>query len=309
MQKWLWNLNSVKMIPDIQYTVTNDIQKVIEEACHELGAFYVTHDRFDSGFVDQLFVELRAFFHLSQGAKMASKADFDNYYMGFRPIGSEKSILGGDYEQCEQYKLGFVKRLNGTSYSNISERLSNDVFQNKTTRMFWENVRKFSDSLQGYFASILGFNADYFDQFMDNPLHNLGLNYYPSNPEPKDRLFPHVDFSMFSIIIQESPGLLIKPRSGDWIEAPVMKGKLLVIIGEYLKRWSNGYLWAPPHRVKGNSSKERYAVVYKQRPSFNTVISIPGKPDVHVGNLYEKKLQSIVGNFPQATEHKTANLG
>lgn len=99
------------LIPTIEDSLVN--LATIETACQELGGFYVTYEGFNSELVDSLFREVSGFFKLSHDTKMLSKANFENYYMGFRPIGSEKSIMGGDYEQCEQYKLGFVKLPNG----------------------------------------------------------------------------------------------------------------------------------------------------------------------------------------------------
>jgi isopenicillin N synthase-like dioxygenase len=275
------------------------IRKDIEQACSDVGIFYVTCPGIDVDFVDRVFDEAKAFFDQPDEEKMKSRASFENYYMGFRPVGSEKSVSAGEYEQCEQYKLGFVKRPDGTSCSNVAERLSSSVFR-KSTQQFWDSAQELSSCLQRYFATILGYEDDFFDRFMQQPLHNLGLNYYPDVNEDKDRLHAHIDYSLFTIILQESPGLLVKPRKGDWLEAPIMKGRLLVMVGEYLLRWSRGSLWAPPHRVSRGVSGKRYAVIYKQRPSFDTVISIPGRREVHIGRLYEEKLRSIVGGFPES---------
>ena len=273
------------------------VLKQIEEACRESGVFYVTAPGIDSDFVDGLFEETKAFFDRPDDEKLKSAADYDNYYMGFRPVGSEKSVSADEYESCEQYKLGYVKDQDGTSYSNVSERLSSSEFQSHT-EYFWNSAQEISERLQQYFAVILGFEPDYFDQFMAFPLHNLGLNYYPADSGARRRLHAHVDYSLFTMLIQESEGLMVEPRQGGWLDAPVRKGRLLVMVGEYLHRWSREALWAPPHCVRGTLSKKRYAIVYKQRPGFETVISIPGTPEVHLGRLYEEKLKSIVGGFP-----------
>ena len=125
--------------------------------------------------IDGLFSETASFFELTHEEKMKSSASYENYFMGFRPIGSEKSVSRGAYEQCEQYKLGYVKRPDGSSWSNIDERLEYPVFHD-ATRAFWRAARDLADELQRYFAVILGREPEFFDQFMESPMHNLGLN-------------------------------------------------------------------------------------------------------------------------------------
>ena len=76
----------------------------------------------------------------------------------------------------------------------------------------------------------------------------------------------HTDFECFTLLHQDSPGLLLRDGSGAWREAGVFSSSLgprstfTVIVGDALERVSNGFFRATPHRV-ALTRHERFALV------------------------------------------------
>jgi isopenicillin N synthase-like dioxygenase len=61
--------------------------------------------------------------------------------------------------------------------------------------------------------------------------------------------------------------------AGNWVEAPPVKGALVVNIGEMMARWTNDLFVATPHRVINRSGKARYSIPFFFATNYDTVIS------------------------------------
>ena len=59
----------------------------------------------------------------------------------------------------------------------------------------------------------------------------------------------HVDFSLITLTLQDSPGLEIRRPGGEWVVVDPLAGGLWVHPGELLQIASNGAYAATPHRV------------------------------------------------------------
>ena len=76
----------------------------------------------------------------------------------------------------------------------------------------------------------------------------------------------HTDFECFTLLHQDSPGLLLRDRAGAWREAGVFSSPLgpraafTVIVGDAFERVSNGFFRATSHRV-ALTRHERFALV------------------------------------------------
>ncbi|MFE9552566.1 2OG-Fe(II) oxygenase family protein [Streptomyces sp. NPDC006703] len=109
-------------------------------------------------------------------------------------------------------------------------------------------------------------------------MHRLGLNYYEvghgdeSAGTVDDAMSPHVDHAVFTVVIQDEPGLEVRGTNGGWVPVPVVPGALFVFLGDYLQRWTNGVYRAATHRVR-KVATDRISIQYKHRPSYNTVVA------------------------------------
>ncbi|GAG49576.1 unnamed protein product, partial [marine sediment metagenome] len=90
--------------------------------------------------------------------------------------------------------------------------------------------------------------------------------YYPpskAGDEAEERfgVAPHTDFGVLTLLLQDnSGGLQVQSKSGEWIEAPPIPGTLVCNIGDLLARWSNNRFASTLHRVVNRSTNARYSI-------------------------------------------------
>jgi isopenicillin N synthase-like dioxygenase len=113
------------------------------------------------------------------------------------------------------------------------------------------------------FALSLALPEDYFDSKTTHPSANSRMMYYPAGSPRKDDvgLGAHTDYQCFTILLCSSaPGLEIMSPSGEWVQAPIVPGGLIVNIGDMMMRWTNGLYKSTMHRVINRTGEERYSV-------------------------------------------------
>ena len=280
----------------------------LQAACENVGCFFAKAPNLYSLFAGVI-EEAKLFFELDPAMKEKYRATSENYFVGYRPQGSEKNMYGTQTEHCEQFKLGMITQGNGSSLCQIEEQLSNPVFSTRKTWQYWNEATEFSNRLLEKIRVNLGFEAGYFDKYLDQPLHQLGLNYYPSTPYTQSgfdgdyALSPHVDLGLFTLISQDIAGLQIQCADGTLVGVKPQENTVLVLLAEYLHKWSGGKYRAPLHSVS-TSKRERYSVIYKHRPNYNAVIRVPYRfnetldsefINYHTGEAYDRKIYNIMG--------------
>ena len=65
-----------------------------------------------------------------------------------------------------------------------------------------------------------------------------------------------------TLISQTHPGLELKDINGNWCHAPNGNDQIVVMLGEMLERWTNGFYQATEHRVKNNNWRRYSAVMF-----------------------------------------------
>ena len=92
----------------------------------------------------------------------------------------------------------------------------------------------------------------------------MRLLHYPGGPEVSDPnevgIAAHTDFECITLIYQGAPGLELTRPSGEWLDAPHSGGRIVVLLGDMLERWTNGYFRATGHRVR-ETAHQRFSIV------------------------------------------------
>ena len=132
-------------------------------------------------------------------------------------------------------------------------------------------------SLLRGFAVTLGLDPDFFREPFRKPLARCSLIYYPPQPPESGTeqfgVAPHTDYGGLTLLCQDDTGgLQVRNRSGEWVTAPPVPGTFVVNIGDLMARWSNDRFISTPHRVVNTSGRERYSVGVFFDPHFDTVI-------------------------------------
>jgi isopenicillin N synthase-like dioxygenase len=115
-------------------------------------------------------------------------------------------------------------------------------------------------------AMSLGLPARALDHHFDKPTTFLRLLHYPPQPLEADGQIgsaPHTDYGIITLLAQDdSGGLQVRPRGGDWIDAPPIADAFVLNVADMLARWSNDRLVSTPHRVINRSGGDRYSLPY-----------------------------------------------
>lgn len=123
-------------------------------------------------------------------------------------------------------------------------------------------------------ALYIGLPENYFDYWVSNGNSILRpIHYPPITEEPKDavRAGAHGDINLITLLMGASaPGLQVKDRDGNWIDAIAEKDELVINVGDMLERHTNDKLRSTIHRVVNPPREEwhthRYSIPFFMHP-------------------------------------------
>lgn len=136
------------------------------------------------------------------------------------------------------------------------------------------------DALGRYIVRLIALSLDLpptaLDHHFAHPTTFLRALHYPPQPPVTDEQMgsaPHTDYGIITLLAQDdSGGLQVRPRGGDWIEAPPIPHTYVLNVGDMLARWTNGRFVSTPHRVINRSGGDRYSLPYFLDPSMDSLI-------------------------------------
>jgi isopenicillin N synthase-like dioxygenase len=136
------------------------------------------------------------------------------------------------------------------------------------------------DALSRYLVQLiamsLGLPALALDHHFEKPTTFLRLLHYPPQPPLEDEQIgsaPHTDYGVITLLAQDDAGgLQVRPRGGDWIEAPPIANTYVLNVGDMLARWTNMRFVSTPHRVINRSGGDRYSLPYFFDPGMDALI-------------------------------------
>lgn len=280
----------------------------LHQACRKQGFFLIKEDLN----VKEVFSEAALFFNLSEEKKSKYTATHSNQYLGYRRIGTETSVLTGRPEQCAQFKVGyFHDKKNHTTFLVQDYLRSYETIFKQHTLSYFNAMEEMASHILRAIANNFHLGQEYFQTYCHQPMHQMGLNYYPADNNhdlncQEYAMSAHKDLCLITMIAQSKPGLMVEDREGNWGLIPYVPNTVLVMMGDYIQRWTHDYYLAPMHRVLQSSEDARISIIYKHRPDYETVIPVikginPEKINdtnvgYHTGKAYENKINRIMND-------------
>jgi len=136
------------------------------------------------------------------------------------------------------------------------------------------------DALSRYVVQLIAISLDLpahaLDHHFAHPTTFLRMLHYP--PQPADEReqigsAPHTDYGIITLLAQDdSGGLQVRPRGGDWIDAPPIPNTYVLNVADMLARWTNDRFVSTPHRVINRSGGDRYSLPYFFDPAMDALI-------------------------------------
>lgn len=157
---------------------------------------------------------------------------------------------------------------------------------------YYDRTFKVGITLLELLAEGLGQPSDFFTRHYRHNLAQLRLLKYAQIDDPTVELLArsHCDTGVITILSQDDTGgLQVLNKAGDWIAAPPMKGAYIINIGNTLQFWTGGRFSSTNHRVANRGGVPRYSIPFFMTPDYDTVVrpigseNDPAAPTFHVG--------------------------
>ncbi|MEL6919466.1 MAG: 2-oxoglutarate and iron-dependent oxygenase domain-containing protein [Pseudomonadota bacterium] len=280
----------------------------LSQACRGSGFFLLTGHGIAPTLIKEVFAQADAFFDLP----MADKAQFDikrtGQNRGWVAEGTEMlDETSGQIDVKEAFNIGFdlapddPRILRGEPFRAVN---------------VWPDLHGFRDTMQRYYDAVhglgvalhhpialdLGLGATYFDSFLDAPMATLRLLRYPANPSGGGiGAGAHTDYGSVTLLMTDGePGLQIRPRGADWVDAPHVEDAFVVNIGDCLMRWTNDVYVSTPHRVAAPIRKRRSIAFFLDPNPDALVQALPGTgaplyPPILASDYLQSRLDATYG--------------
>jgi len=240
----------------------------LREACVNVGFWSLTGHCFPSILLQQAFRESRRFLDLPLDTKMTLLMDRPDWPLGgvgYMPVKNRKlpARKKANLNESMAFKRDHISQLADNQWP--TEELLPGFRENIVQYM--TQIEKLARLLLPIYARALLLDMDYFAAAFTSPLFRLRLTRYPimaGKAADEFGIPPHVDTTFFTILAQNSPGLVIfSERRNCWIHAPVRENAFIVNSGELLKQWTNDQFISVRHFADNNTDqKSRYSIPF-----------------------------------------------
>jgi len=237
-------------------------------ACQETGFCSIVGHQFPSSLIKRAFVEARRFFALP--------LDIKNTLLMDRPSWPVKAV---GYLAVNNYKLPARDKGNLNETFVIKRDHQVGLADNQwpgedqlpefraNTERYAGQMENLAKRLLPIYARALELEKNFFAPAFTKPLYRLRMTHYPLIEDKAADEFgiaPHVDTTFFTLLAQNSPGLVIfSEKRRCWIHAPVNENAFIVNTGELLKQWSNDFFISVKHFANNNTGDEaRYSIPF-----------------------------------------------
>ncbi len=273
----------IDLSPLLSGTDPKTVAQSIYDAATQVGFFYISNHEIPQTLIDQAFQVTRDFFALSEDVKKTVAVN--QKQRGW--LGQGMSRLSGSktHDLKEVFFWGTETSPDDPDLLAGKALVAENLWPEEQFPRLRAEITPYYDALcdvarhvMAALALSLGQRADHFVTAYRKPLARGQLVYYPPSTqadEAEERfgVAPHTDFGVLTFLLQDnSGGLQVRLRSGEWVEAPPIPGTLVCNIGDLLQRWSNDRFRSTLHRVINRTSSARYSIPVFFDPHTDCVV-------------------------------------
>lgn len=259
---------------------TADLERAaatLRQACEDVGFYQLVGHQVSETLVDETFSWARRFHDLDLETKQKINLDNPDWpvpTVGYMPVGERRLPRRAKGNLNEAF---LIKGDRGVDYGD------NQWLPEEDLPGFRAGIEAYGRAVSGLalrllpvYAVALDLEPDFFSPAFETPFWRLRFTHYPPfSPEADDEfgIAPHVDTTFFTLLLQDSPGLVIhSAERQQWIKAPRVEGAFVVNSGELLKQWSNDRFLSTRHFANNAAAGEsRYSIPF----FFNATADYP----------------------------------
>ncbi|KAH7349664.1 hypothetical protein B0T11DRAFT_133711 [Plectosphaerella cucumerina] len=263
------------------------VASLVRSAATTSGFFYITNHGIPEALTTSARAAALSFFRRPQDEKMRAWAGRSAHFNGYKPPGSLRINKTESVDARETFSWAYDPAYDpgvadvgaippeAARFLRAEEfhwRETADIPELKASMVaYWRACLALARVLIRTFALSLDLPEDYFDSKFAYPDATLTLNYYPPMPpqapdgdaETQVSIGSHTDFQLFTMLWQdESGGLQVLSRDGQWLRAAPVPGTLVVNIADYMQRITNDLYVSTVHRAQNLSGKERVSMPF-----------------------------------------------
>ncbi|KAF5206768.1 2-oxoglutarate-dependent dioxygenase DAO [Thalictrum thalictroides] len=245
----------------------NDLCNQVREACEQYGSFQVLYNKIPSSLCQDVFNECKGLFDLPDETKQKNLSPKPYY-------GYAKSDMLPFYE-------GF----------GVENPLLLDAVQDFMELMWAQGNPKFCETLHSVATKLHELELivlkmlcqtygveKHFEAQAKRFENTFRLLKYKVPPQSDSVvvLGAHTDKGSITVLCQDGvEGLEVLSKEREWLQVAALKGAFVVFVGDSLKAWSNGRLYAAKHRVVLSGDKERFSYALFASPKEGVIIEVP----------------------------------
>lgn len=253
----------------------------IHRAATDTGFFYIKNHGIDPALIDQAFNVAKDFFAAPLEVKDSIAVNTDQ--RGWMKPGMSRLAGSKTHDLKEVFFWGAETTADDPDLGKplvAVNQWPSDTFPRLRPELtpYYNAVCAVGRTLMSALALSLHQPLDFFKAAYSKPLARGQLVYYPPSTaedeaEQRFGVAPHTDFGVLTLLLQDqSGGLQVRTKSGDWVEAPPIEGTLVCNIGDLLARWSNDRFASTLHRVINRSKSARYSIPVFFDPASDTIV-------------------------------------
>ncbi|KAI1736808.1 Clavaminate synthase-like protein [Xylaria scruposa] len=255
----------------------------IRDACLTQGFFQIVNHDIPLSLQKEMFKVSKEFFALPQEEKMKLDKSKNKYNRGYEVMGGQMIEANTRPDLKEGYYVSRdlpmdhpqVKAEKFAHGPNVWPESLGEPFR-ETCMDYLNRIMKLTEEVMRAMAMSLGYDADYFDEFCQDPMCFYKLLHYPPQPTSAHALQrgigAHRDFGVITLLLQgDVAGLEVwDDEAKDWYPAPPVEGAYVVNMGNLFEQWTNDKYISNVHRVINRSGEERFSIPfnYNGNPDF-----------------------------------------
>ena len=258
---------------DLRHAEHQVVQQ-LRRACTHVGFYYLLGHGISDQQRSEIFAAVREFHNLPSNVKEKLRMDRQGFPVGgvgYLPFHHRKLPTRKKGNANEAF---IVKRQTGKT---VNIDLQDNQWPSEAVLPgFREKVIAYANAMEQLalkllplYAKALDLDPQFFDEAFTRPMYRLRMTKYPPVQAYEAEEFgiaPHVDTSFFTLLDQDSPGLVIfSEQRKCWIQAPLVEGALIVNTGELLRQWTNDMFLSVKHFANHNTelgASPRYSIPF-----------------------------------------------
>jgi len=250
--------------------------KELCKTLYETGCFRLRHPVLPPERLAKVLDDAHAFFDLPQATKSAIAIEHSQHFRGYSEMKNER-------DWREQLHLGAERESPGREPPFLQLEGPNlwppDHDWRNRVLCYLSDVVDIGKEILTSICAGLGIERNSFtDKPGLDPYLVMKLICYHPQPEidrPRPGVAAHVDFSWITLTLEDDTGgLEVRNRDGQWITVEPEAGTLLVHAGEILAFATKGRFYATPHRVVNRLfDRSRVSLPIFLNPSLQTVVT------------------------------------